>query len=502
MRTQVGVQTSVSPVRIKATEDHLVLRARIVIALAKPKQDRHLPQDVEQQVEQAGQQVKRCLYRELMEKLDAELIINHRHGNESGGIACRGRRSMTFKTIFGTVTVSRHRIQHKCSGLIEVPAARVWQTPQQVTLTQGLKEAVCDAMLREPSRKSLREIEARAGEPGLLGRVTILDIVHQEGRALRQAAEARAKQVFEERPQAAAVLLPLAGELPQESPDELSEPSSQEIVEAEPLVGFPNAASAEAVEEDQPRQVDPQTLMVQMDEVVVQAQPSTGMQVIKVYTAVVHTQEQTWYFSAEAALPLIYQVAARLAACGVTEGKLRVLFLNDAARWIRSWFDQLKLPHKTMILCWYHLAQRIRDNLSMACRGRRHRDEVAQEVLGHLWEGRVDEALAVLARRREEMRCRVALRQVVEYIENRRPFLPNYAARRTAGFWIASTRVEKFNDWSVTQRCKHRGMSWTRDGVVALAVLESARRNRELTHWRQCRALPDWPIAEQPCQAA
>jgi hypothetical protein len=41
--------------------------------------------------------------------------------------------------------------------------------------------------------------------------------------------------------------------------------------------------------------------------------------------------------------------------------------------------------------------------------------------------------------------------------------------------------VEKFNDWSVSARCKHQGMEWTEAGVVALATLEAARRNGELS---------------------
>jgi hypothetical protein len=40
--------------------------------------------------------------------------------------------------------------------------------------------------------------------------------------------------------------------------------------------------------------------------------------------------------------------------------------------------------------------------------------------------------------------------------------------------------VEQFNDRSVSARCQHRGMEWTEAGVVALAVLEAARRNGEL----------------------
>lgn len=74
-----------------------------------------------------------------------------------------------------------------------------------------------------------------------------------------------------------------------------------------------------------------------------------------------------------------------------------------------------------------------------------------QEVLGHLWEGRVEDALDAIARRREEAKCRVAPKQAVEYIKNRRPYLPNCRLRREAGLWIASNRVEKLNDWAVSQ---------------------------------------------------
>jgi hypothetical protein len=85
-----------------------------------------------------------------------------------------------------------------------------------------------------------------------------------------------------------------------------------------------------------------------------------------------------------------------------------------------------------------------------------------------------------------------ALEELIGYLEARRPPLPDYEARRRAGLWIASNRVEKFNDWSVSVRCKHRGMEWTAVGVVALASLEAARRNGELPQWRAQRSLPAW----------
>ena len=71
-----------------------------------------------------------------------------------------------------------------------------------------------------------------------------------------------------------------------------------------------------------------------------------------------------------------------------------------------------------------------------------------------------------------------------------------------AGLWIASTRVEKYNDWAVSARCKHQGMSWSPQGVLALAALEAARRNGELDAWRRDGALPERALPEPVRKAA
>jgi hypothetical protein len=69
--------------------------------------------------------------------------------------------------------------------------------------------------------------------------------------------------------------------------------------------------------------------------------------------------------------------------------------------------------------------------------------------------------------------------------------------RRRAGLRIASNRVEKFNDWNVSTRCKHQGMEWTEAGVVALATLEAARLNGALSRWRTQHCLPAWKVAKR-----
>lgn len=56
-------------------------------------------------------------------------------------------------------------------------------------------------------------------------------------------------------------------------------------------MGFPGAVASDTVKEDAPRRVDPDTVMVQADEVSVNAQASSGCKKILVYNAMVRTNE-------------------------------------------------------------------------------------------------------------------------------------------------------------------------------------------------------------------
>ena len=196
MRTENESQLTCQLREVKTDGGQVVLEGTVQLQLPVPRQDGRLPAEVEQAVERAGQEFKRWLYRQLMEKMDAELVLSLREGKDQQGLVGHGRQPMTFKTVFGTVQVSRRRIVHKADQSSEIPAAKGWNTPQQVTITQGLVNATCDAMLQESSRKSLRHVEERAGEAGLLGRVSVLNLVHEEGRQLAEALRRRAEQTF------------------------------------------------------------------------------------------------------------------------------------------------------------------------------------------------------------------------------------------------------------------------------------------------------------------
>ena len=70
------------------------------------------------------------------------------------------------------------------------------------------------------------------------------------------------------------------------------------------------------------------------------------------------------------------------------------------------------------------------------------------------------------------MRNPAAVEEFVAYLEKRRAYIADYQQRQRAGLGIASTRVEKYNDWAVSARCKHQGMRGAipKCGHVALVL--------------------------------
>jgi hypothetical protein len=165
--------------------------------------------------------------------------------------------------------------------------------------------------------------------------------------------------------------------------------------------------------------------------------------------------------------------------------------------------DPQSVPHLVArSICWWHLRKRCYESMSSAGGAKDRRRRFEKELLGKLWNGEVDSAIGLLRETLEWVRNPSSVEDLIGYLEKRRAFIPNYEQRQRAGLWIASTWVEKSNDWMVSARCKHRGMSWSPPGVLALAALEAARRNGELDEWRRDRALPERSLPEPVRQAA
>ena len=118
---------------------------------------------------------------------------------------------------------------------------------------------------------SLEQVEEQAGEPGLLGKTTVEEIVHAEGKALEEALQQRAQAVMDAHPEAAAFFVPAAERAGQAIDDE--ESLFEDFPEPEPPTGFGETDEAEEFERlEGPREVDEGCVIVQADEVKVKAQ--------------------------------------------------------------------------------------------------------------------------------------------------------------------------------------------------------------------------------------
>jgi hypothetical protein len=513
VRATNGLQTTITVTPVNRDGQALSLDMSLGMTVPMPPQDQHLPDQIEAYVHQAGLQIQRKLFQVLIEKADKELVLEQRHGKGGAGVQRRGTRPHTFKTTFGEVTVQRSRICHHHDGTIETPSASAWNTSHQLTITQNLRDAVCDQISDQSAGKSCADIGQSAGDDSLLGRRSVLDILHEQGQRLVDAQRQRARAILDNASQAQLASLgptvsdpdALTGSVDDDPPWDDSEPArvEWEQVQAEWIAtGFPGCEPALPAKADQPRRVDEDFVIVEPDEVKTKAQPSTGRKEVWTFTAVVLVAGLQYAFAEATAEGLWLQVSALLVDLGVLSSQRRLLVLGDGASWIRTWFEGLAIYPKAMILCWWHLRKRCYQQMSSAGGPKDRRRTFEKELLGQLWEGQVTAAIELLQGALEWVSHPAAVEELIEYLERRRAYIPDYHQRQRAGLWIASTRVEKSNDWQVSARCKHQGMSWTPQGVLALAALEAARRTGELDDWRRDGVLPERALPEPIRQAA
>jgi hypothetical protein len=513
VRTTDGLQTTITCTPVNVIDQTFSVELSLEISLPVPHQDEHLPDRIEAHVHQAGLALQRRLFQVLIEKADHQLVFQQRHGKGHGGLQRRGTRPFTFKTTFGEVTVQRIRISHNRDGAIEVPSAVAWKTSHQLMITRNLRDSACDQMGDQSTRESRADLCQYAGDENLLGPSTIIDIVHQEGEQLIAAQRERARALLADASEAQLALLgpavadpdAMTGLVDDDPPFDDSEEAQAEWeqVRAEWIAtGFAGSEPAFPMAKDEPRVVDEGFVIVEPDEVKTKAQLSSGRKEVWTYTAVVLVAGLRYGFAEATAEGLWLQVAALLLELGVLSGERRLLVLGDGAGWIRTWFEGLGIGSKAMVLCWWHLRKRCYESMSSAGGSKDRRRAFEKELLGTLWKGEVDPAIQLLREALEWVRNPTSVEELIGYLEKRRAYIPDYEQRQRAGLWIASTRVEKYNDWAVSARCKHRGMSWSPQGVLALATLEAARRNGELDEWRRVRELPERPLPEPIRKAA
>jgi len=154
-------------------------------------------------------------------------------------------------------------------------------------------------------------------------------------------------------------------------------------------------------------------------------------------------------------------------------------FLNKAILKALSWYSNIGI-----ILDWYHLRKKCKEKLSMAMRGSVIRNQVLERLMPMLWYGLTERAIGFLDETEANLiKNQARMAELISYLQRNKPYIPCYEIRKQLGLKNSSAIGEKMNDLVVAERQKHNGMSWSKEGSVALASITAMKRNNESRKW-------------------
>jgi len=318
------------------------------------------------------------------------------------------------------------------------PSAILWGTSQKRHLTESVRASACETSQSVSYRKAAKQLADEAGVEQLLSPSTVWNKKQEKGRELAQKQDDFVQQVLAQK-------------------------------EVSPPCGVPSPEGKCRIEHE--------TIQLQMDEIKTKSQEEDKKWNLT-YTATLATPDhRCHYFAAASSEQLIQLVVVHLIVLGLSLHK-RLEVVSDGARWISDWVGSLPDAAVEQVLCWYHLQKRVYESLGALGLAKERRKLLEKEILGLLWRGRTAEAVWVLWGLRSSARVPKRIDDLMGYLLRKRRIIVNYEERRGRGLWLASTRVEKWNDTAVADRCKHRGMSWTAQGVLAVALFAAMKKQK------------------------
>jgi len=160
--------------------------------------------------------------------------------------------------------------------------------------------------------------------------------------------------------------------------------------------------------------------------------------------------------------------------------------LQDAIVSFFSWHR-----HLSLLLDWFHLVKKFKEDLSLACKGREIRNRHLKQLLTLLWFGLVDKAQVYLAAiPATDIKDIKAIVRLSAYLERNRKWIPCYAMRSKLKLPNSSNPVERCNNLVTAKRQKHQGMSWSENGSYALTALNAVTANNATQQWVENRTIP------------
>lgn len=234
-----------------------------------------------------------------------------------------------------------------------------------------------------------------------------------------------------------------------------------------------------------------ETVNISIDDVGVKRQTEVrpkneeSQQPKRVDNTVIHVQSgrKSYILNAASVLSSLKLLIGFLLSNGLL--KKQIVIFADGARDINNAVvKMLSFANCKIILDWYHLKKKCKEQLSMALKGSKIRNEFLDDLLPCLWFGNIDRAIELLQSiDPKKVKNPEIIIKLIEYLQRVRDHVPCYALRKELGLRNSSNLGEKANDIIVSNRQKHNGMSWSNDGSVAFASVTAASYNCETEFW-------------------
>jgi hypothetical protein len=234
-----------------------------------------------------------------------------------------------------------------------------------------------------------------------------------------------------------------------------------------------------------------ETVSVSIDDVGVKRQTEmrpkdiTHQQAKRVETTVLHVQHKnkSYILNATSIVSGLKLLVGLLLFNGLLSKQ--IVIFADGARIIHSAvFKMLHFANVKIILDWYHLQKKCKEQLSMALKGSKIRNEFLEDLMPCLWFGNVNRAIQLLQNiEPRKIKDQEHIRILIDYFIRVNDYIPCYALRKELGLRNSSNLGEKANDIVVSNRQKHNGMSWSNNGSTSFATVASASYNLEIEQW-------------------
>ena len=337
----------------------------------------------------------------------------------------------------------------------------------QVT-TRGLQEWVCILPQDLPFGTSQRLLGWMTHDPEVLSETQERRWVCAHGQIIRQAEKAEAEALLE-RPNLDGLQAQLT---PAKQPRRLAAWPKELNAVVETALSQPEACPPEGVgKEDwervlqarrseaawQPEDLRRLGSAVRVGQIIastddIEVRRPQKRKFLELRTAYVRTVQGYHYLSGPAAV-VLQQLYLLLVLCGGGISA-KVTLLGDGAHWIANFFQErlAAWPLAELIVDWYHCRKKCYDLTSLIAHGHTAKTELLGLLLIHLWRGQVQEAIDILEEYRPQTKNLAKLDELIAYLDKRRPYLPNYQARRIQQKYIGSAHTEKANDLIVARR--------------------------------------------------